>query len=108
MDKVVKYCNKCKSILPIEEFYSNKSKSDGLSTYCKKRTKEIQSGRYHNGEKQLESKPKVIPIDKAGELNLKVKTLKDYSPRELLCELKERGYIWEKMYVKQYVDYSNI
>ena len=34
--------------------------------------------------------------------------LKAFSPRELLEELKSRGYVWEKMYVKQYVDYSKI
>lgn len=37
-----------------------------------------------------------------------VPDLKSFSPRELLEELKSRGYVWEKMYVKQFVDYSKI
>ena len=37
-----------------------------------------------------------------------MRPLSSYEPRELLAELKARGYVWEKMYVKQYVEYSKI
>lgn len=36
------------------------------------------------------------------------KTLDKYTGRELLAELKSRGYIWDNMYVKQCVEYSKI
>lgn len=36
------------------------------------------------------------------------KTLDKYTGRELLLELKSRGYIWREMYMKKYVDYNNI
>ena len=36
------------------------------------------------------------------------KPLSDYTPRELLTELKSRGYVWENMYIKQTVDYNKI
>lgn len=38
------------------------------------------------------------------------KSLSEYSPRELLEELKRKGYIWDKMWVetRQYVEYANI
>lgn len=36
------------------------------------------------------------------------KALKDFTPRELLKELKSRGYIWENMYVKREVVYEDI
>lgn len=36
--------------------------------------------------------------------------LKDFTPRELLAELKDRGYKWEKMWVEQvqYIEYNKI
>ena len=36
------------------------------------------------------------------------KPLSACTPRELLEELKRRGYVWDKMYVKQYIEYSKI
>lgn len=36
------------------------------------------------------------------------KPLSSYTPRELLAELKSRGYVWERMYVKQFIEYSKI
>ena len=34
--------------------------------------------------------------------------LSGYTPRELLAELKRRGYKWERMYYTQEVKYENI
>lgn len=36
--------------------------------------------------------------------------LSDYTPRQLLEELKRRGYVWDKMYVvtKQFVSFDSI
>lgn len=35
-------------------------------------------------------------------------TLDKFTGTELLAELKARGYIWERMYVKRYIEYSKI
>lgn len=33
-----KWCNDCKEFLPVEQFWKNKTKVDGLDSYCKKHT----------------------------------------------------------------------
>lgn len=40
----------------------------------------------------------------------KLPTIHDYTPRELLEELKRKGYVWDKMWVEErkYVEYSKI
>ena len=41
-----KYCPKCADARPVAEFYTNKSRPDGLSSYCKTHSKAQQNARY--------------------------------------------------------------
>ena len=47
----MKQCAKCKKILPIAEFHKDKSRQDGVYSYCKKCN-------YENVRKYIEKKPK--------------------------------------------------
>lgn len=109
-----KVCKKCGKELPTTEFYPSKAEKDGLQVYCKDCGRDYQRARkaklkanafsFREAEKP---KPETINID--GRTLIKVRTsLSDYTPRELLEELKRRGYVWDKMYIKQFVSYDNI
>jgi len=56
MAEETKMCGKCHKVLPVSEFYSNKSKPDGLSGYCKECMKEA------NHRYKLEKKNKSLVV----------------------------------------------
>ena len=77
-----KKCSKCGRELPASEFWKNASTEDGLQTYCKecgnvyaKTVRKLRGG----GLKKIYSNPE----------------LARFSPRELIAELKARGYTGE-------------
>ena len=86
-----KKCTKCGRILTISEFNKSGRNKDGLQAYCRECQHELYQGRHLSKEKLLSNNP-----------------LAGYTPRELLSELKKRGYKWEKMYCYQEVKYENI
>ena len=43
-----KFCNKCKQVKPLEDYSKNKLKSDGLQTYCKICSRELNVKHYHS------------------------------------------------------------
>ena len=45
-----KYCNKCSTTLPIEQFGKNKAKADGLQSQCKSCRKVTNNAHYKNSE----------------------------------------------------------
>lgn len=78
-----KKCSKCGRELPASEFWKNASTEDGLQTYCKEcgnvyATKTVRKLR-GGGLKKIYSNPE----------------LARFSPRELIAELKARGYTGE-------------
>lgn len=82
----MKTCKCCGKELPESEFYKDKNLADGLKYYCKEcwRAK----CRVYQGSKkkaEVESRPL-----------RSVKSLQDYTPRELLEEPHRRGYGWAK------------
>ena len=88
-----KKCAKCKRELPITEFHRNKATKDGLQNHCKECTKLYDANKKSN---------KLLPVFTNPELSR-------FQPRELLAELKARGYEWEKMYApRQEVLYSKV
>lgn len=88
-----KVCSKCKRELPTTEFHRNKTTKDGLQRHCKECTKLYDANKKHD---------KLLPVFTNPELSR-------FQPRELLAELKARGYEWEKMYApRQEVLYSKI
>lgn len=52
--KPVKKCSKCKTVMPLSEFNKNKSRCDGLQTFCKKCSKETSKNFY---EKKKVNRP---------------------------------------------------
>lgn len=55
-----KKCNKCNEFKPLAEFNRNKTRKDGLHTYCKKCNKEVSANYYKNNkEKHLKEVLKV-------------------------------------------------
>ena len=87
MEKLKK-CSKCSRELPVSEFWKNASTEDGLQTYCKecgnvyaRNRKKTPGG---GNLKKIYSKPE----------------LAKFSPRELIAELKARGYTGELKYTQ--------
>lgn len=119
-----KKCPCCGRELPVELFNKSKKNRDGLSTYCKfchrekvhesyARKKAEKATLVKNAQEAADANPKAdVIVTKDGRTLRRVtvdcKPLKDYSARELLEEIKRRGYVWDNMWVKTPVEYSKI
>lgn len=114
-----KKCVKCGMELPIEMFYET-NHGKGIDSCCKQCRKEGMRARRAAKSAKIKEAQKVAgeaPIN-AQTLTLadgtvlkkveKLKSLADYTPRELLTELKSRGYVWSDMYCKCVVKYADI
>lgn len=75
--QATKVCPRCKRELPVSEFYRNKSQSDGLNTYCK----ECFNKYYLKNRASAVTPPKVGNPELSG-----------FTPRQLIQELRDRGY----------------
>ena len=101
-----KVCTKCGKELPVSEFHKNNYSKDGLQYMCKacnsKTVKESRQRAKAKMEKPVQ--PIVEPQVKEPEHVMhKVYTdpvLAKYSPRDLMLELKARGYEGELLYVE--------
>lgn len=83
-----KKCSKCGRVLPFDQFNKNRASLDGLQTYCKE---------CGNAYAKNRKKP-----TGGGKMN-KVFTnpdLSGFTPRELILELKARGYTGELKYIQ--------
>lgn len=81
-----KTCPKCGRTLPIENFY--KRSNGQIYTYCKECVKVINSAR------------RITPPDSENPLSA-------YTPRQLMQELKRRGYTG-KLYIQQVADLDRL
>lgn len=81
-----KVCTSCKRELPISEFYTKASAKYGLQYQCKECHKQssYRSYKKRKGESTLQ---KVYSNPE----------LAKFQPRELMAELKARGYRWDYM-----------
>lgn len=103
-----KKCIHCGRILPIDQF-SKKSKSkDGLQPYCKSCNKEVQAARKAGKKDNDESEAQTYYPANAVVPTEKVNLLESFTPRQLLKELKRRGYRWSGMSVVMTIDYESI
>lgn len=98
METNEKKCTKCGFIKSITDFSKNASNPDGLQYYCKECVKKDNVKRYQNKStepKSIDRKPiQVVKSenDKIASSHQSFKTLKDYTPEQLMKELYLRGY----------------
>lgn len=99
-----KKCSRCGRILPLDQFSKKAKSKDGLQPYCKDCYKEI--FKLRNSSEESDSGTyypanAVTPADETG-------ALEKFTPRQLLKELKRRGYRWSGMSIVMTIDYDSI
>lgn len=137
--KEMKYCSRCKTLKPIDEFHHHSKTPDGHQPVCKKCRAELDKIR--NEKKKaareemkkdsvlidvpspvVEKEPIPVPVPPMKKTDVIVtadgrrlvksesqnKPLSEYTNREILAELKKRGYVWSEMWIKQTIDYNKI
>lgn len=86
----MKKCSRCGRELDESEFYKHKATKDGLQLYCKECCRELS---------RMRVKPKMpmlkMPQTGGGKTN---PALASFTPRQLMEELKARGYTGELKY----------
>lgn len=114
-DVSVKFCRKCGRTLPTSEFYMKRKSKDGLQDFCKECHKAENQARYKERKKaKYAFADKVVTetkvVDTHEHLMTKVYSdpaLSKFTPRQLMAELKARGFRWEYMIEPQRKVYFN-
>lgn len=108
-----KVCRKCGQELPISEFTRKATAKDGLQCYCKKCNSKVTTeyARKRRERKKAEAKENErIEFEKKYKIYTD-KELAKFTPRQLILELKARGYIGTLLYEevivnKHFIDLS--
>lgn len=80
-----KKCPRCGTEKPTSEFYASATAADGLQTYCKACKKEM--NKQNAVARRIKAREGLNPA------------LADFQPRELIAELRARGYYGELKFV---------
>lgn len=104
-----KTCTKCGMVKPVDEFHRKLSSPDGRQPWCKKC--QLDASRTNRTNKNQCPRVTVKPGALAG-LNKRGSTdannpLAEYTPRELMLELKRRGYEGDLTYTAK-ISLSNL
>ena len=100
-----KVCRKCGQELPISEFSRKASSKDGLQCYCKECSNRVsvECAKKRRETKQLEAKENErIEFEKKYKIYTN-RELAKFTPRELMLELKARGYEGELVFIEHIV-----
>ena len=100
-----KVCKHCGRELPLSDFYANSKAKDGHATYCKECSNAIsvEYTRKRRLRKKEEAKENErIEFEKKYKIYTR-KELAPFTPRELMLELKARGYEGELVYIEHIV-----
>lgn len=95
----LKKCAKCGNEYPVTEYYKNSKNKDGLQSYCKS----CHAAAARESSKRFSEKRKdLIDRVETAEHTTLIKVygnpkLAEFTPRELMVELKARGFRWEYM-----------
>lgn len=99
---LTKKCAKCGRELPISEFYKNNRTKDGYCYYCKschdESVKKSRCLKKVDSHKTISEQPKQVHLNKV----YSNPELAKFQPRELIAELRARGYSGE-LSVRQFI-----
>ena len=84
-----KICSRCKRELPLTMYTTNRSTKDGLQSHCRDCQRYYDQTRKERKKAQKENN-NTLKIGKYEELSR-------FTPRQLMEELKARGYKWDYM-----------
>lgn len=108
-----KVCKKCGRELPLDQYFRNKAMKDGHDSQCKEcktaYTLEYQK-KYRARKREQAKENERIEFEKKYKIYTN-KELAKFTPRELILELKARGYVGTLLYEevivnKHYIDLS--
>lgn len=110
-----KVCKHCGRELPLSDFYTNSKAKDGHATYCKvcSNAISVEYARKRRERKKAEAKENErMEFEKKYKIYTD-KELAKFTPRQLMLELKARGYVGSLMYEevivnKHYIDLSKM
>lgn len=108
-----KLCKGCGRELPTTDFYTNNKAKDGLATYCKECSNRLSTeyARKRRERKKAEARENErIEFEKKYKIYTD-KELAKFTPRQLILELKARGYVGTLLYEevivnKHFIDLS--
>lgn len=94
-----KICSKCGRELPRSEFATKSKSKDGLQSYCRDCIREASRKNYEKRKNLLKStRDEIIRHDGMELLQVYSNPeLAKFTPRELMVELKARGFRWDYM-----------
>ena len=95
-----KVCKKCGRELPLSEFYKKSNSRDGLQSNCKECSNKM-SSEYAKKSRERKKARMVEEERIEFEKKYKIYTCKElapFTPRELMLELKARGYTGDLLY----------
>ena len=94
-----KKCAKCGNEYPVTEYYKNHRSKDGLQSYCKRcHAEESRKSAKRFSEKKKDLIDRIDTAEHATLLKVYGNPkLAEFTPRELMVELKARGFRWEYM-----------
>lgn len=91
-----KLCKKCGRELPVENFAINRKNADGLQAECKECKAEYMKG-YWLRKKAKKKENELVEFEKKHKIYTN-RDLAKFTPRELMLELKARGYEGELLF----------